>query len=129
MQRGFTLIEISLVLALVCMLGAFAYPVYQQHVITTRRLEAAATLSRLSAALEQYYVENGSYEGATLEGLHFTELADYQLSLRINRGNEYVLRAKPYGLQAERDSVCGVLSLNEKMEKFVSGTGTVEGCF
>lgn len=64
-QAGFTLIELMLVVALVGILAAMAYPSYQEQVRQTRRAEVAAVLLENAQLLERHFTRHGSYaEGA-----------------------------------------------------------------
>lgn len=55
MQRGFTLIELMIVVAIVGILAAIAYPSYRDSVRKTQRTDAKVTVSRLAAGQERYY--------------------------------------------------------------------------
>jgi len=54
-QKGFTLIELMIVVAIIGIIAAIAYPSYQDSVMRTQRTDAMTTLSRLAAAQERYY--------------------------------------------------------------------------
>lgn len=59
--RGFTLIEVMIVVAIVALLAAVGYPAYTDHI---RRGKIAAALGELSTArvrLEQYYQDHRNY--------------------------------------------------------------------
>jgi type IV pilus assembly protein PilE len=64
-QKGFTLVEILVVLAIVSVISAIAYSSYSDNIIKTHRADAQATLVTFAAAMERFYVANGSYEGAS----------------------------------------------------------------
>ncbi|RBP70378.1 type IV pilin protein [Marinobacter nauticus] len=53
--NGFTLIELMIVVAIVGIIAAIAYPSYRDSVMRAQRSDAMATLARLSAAQERYY--------------------------------------------------------------------------
>jgi type IV pilus assembly protein PilE len=52
-NKGFTLIEVMIVVAIVGILAAVAYPSYQDHVRKSRRAEAQSALMGLAAAMER----------------------------------------------------------------------------
>ena len=131
-KKGFHLIEILIVLAIIGILSTLAVPLYSQHMVQERRLEAAEQLSKLALAMEEYHVEHNSYQAATLAELHFPEFIiknNYQLIIASSSDTNYQLIAKPINNQAENDKNCGSLILNSNEEKNVSGHATVEECW
>ena len=55
MSRGFTLIEIMIVVAIVAILSAIALPSYSDYVLRSKLPEAFSALSDQRIRLEQYY--------------------------------------------------------------------------
>jgi len=60
-KRGFTLIELMIVVAVIGILVAIAYPAYTDQVRKARRAEAKATLQRVMNHQERYYTSNNAY--------------------------------------------------------------------
>jgi type IV pilus assembly protein PilE len=58
---GFTLIEVMIVVAIVGILVAIAYPSYREQVLEGRRSEARSALLQLAQAQERFYTANGTY--------------------------------------------------------------------
>ncbi|MDY6929824.1 MAG: type IV pilin protein [Pseudomonadota bacterium] len=63
-SSGFTLIELMIVVAIIGILAAIAYPSYQNYVESTRRGDAKGALMSFASAMERYYTQNGTYIGA-----------------------------------------------------------------
>lgn len=67
LARGITLIELMIVVAIIGILAAIAYPSYQEYVIRARRADAQGALEGLAAAMERHYTQNGTYSGASAD--------------------------------------------------------------
>lgn len=60
-KKGFTLIELMIVLAIVGILALVAYPSYIQHTQKTRRSDGQAKLMEIMQAQERHYTVNQTY--------------------------------------------------------------------
>jgi type IV pilus assembly protein PilA len=59
-QKGFTLIELMIVIAIVGILAAIALPAYQDYTVRARMSEPMAKLAESKATIAEYYVSNGT---------------------------------------------------------------------
>lgn len=59
--RGFTLIEVMIVVVIVGILAAVAYPSYKRHLVESRRADAQIGLSKLANAQEKFFSQCNSY--------------------------------------------------------------------
>lgn len=130
-KLGFTLIELLIVIALISILSAIAYPSYNQHLIKTRRNYAMVALMDLAGRMEEYFLLNNTYDNATLENLHVnnTDSQNYYHLAIAAKDDIYTLHAIPLGKQATADVVCGALTFDQTGKKAISGKGTVAECW
>ena len=64
-MRGFTLLELMVVVLIVGILAGIAYPAYTDYVVRGKLTEASSALADYRVRLEQYYQDNRNYGVAT----------------------------------------------------------------
>lgn len=133
--KGFTLIELMIVVAIIAILAAIAYPSYINYVVDSRRTTATACLVEHGQFMERLYTTNLSYQVDVANIPNFaceTELAGFYIFRPLDgsiSASAYVMEAVPQGVQAERDTECGTLTLNQAGVRGESGSGNVDDCW
>ena len=139
-MKGFTLLELMIVIAIISLLAGVAYPSYQNSVRKANRAVGKAALLELAGRQEQYFVNNKSYAsditdlqvaGAGLDnqGTFSATGTIYTVSIATNNtGTTYTLTLTPEGDQVN-DSNCLILTLSNTGTKTASGSGGVAECW
>ncbi|KAB2901957.1 MAG: prepilin-type N-terminal cleavage/methylation domain-containing protein [Dokdonella sp.] len=127
--RGFTLIELMIVVAIVAILAAIAYPSYTNYVLRTRRADGKEFLMRVAAAQERRFTNLNRYGSMADLGLGTSsENGYYTVDVALANGDQtYTLTAAPQGAQAPDQ--CGNLTLTNTGFKGQSGTESNGKCW
>lgn len=131
---GFTIIELMIVVALIAVLTAIAYPAYTKYTFRARRAEGQELLLRTATAQERYYATYNTYAGSVTSDLKFpSDMSTngyYQISVAASGGaltSGYVLTAAPK--LSQLGDACGSLTLDSNGTKSQSGTTTNGRCW
>lgn len=142
-SEGFTLIELMIVVAVVGILAAIAYPSYQQYVKRGRRADAKATLTEMAQFMERYYSENNSYSSASLpvatsprDGVAVYDIrfgstcTDGTASVATSpQANCFLAQAIPVAGGSMDGDQCGTFRLDNTGNKTVSGSAGASECW
>ena len=113
-KKGITLIELLIVVAVVAILAGIAVPMYTNHMLRARRVEAKTALEQLRASEEMRRAERGSYisnlvELATSWGGPGATQGDYNITLAAT-STTFTGTATPV---TSRQSSDGWLAINQ----------------
>ena len=126
--QGFTLIELMIVVAVVGILTAIAYPSYTEYVRRGHRADARAGLLQAQQWLERGATATGSYSATLASALTWSSDAAkrYTIGYTTSSGG-YTLDATPKS--GYTDPKCGKLTLSNTGERGSNGTDTVANCW
>jgi type IV pilus assembly protein PilE len=137
-ERGFTLIEVMIVVVVVAILAAIAFPSYREYVLRTNRAVGKSMLTQVADRQEQFFAANKSYSNS-LAQLGFpanpffvdrrgqSAAADgagviYRISLVANNLT-FTVTADPVNRQLD-DSRCTQFTINQRGQRTATGTAT-----
>jgi type IV pilus assembly protein PilE len=133
-QRGFTLIEVMITVAIIAILAAVALPSYQDSVRKSRRADAQAFMSDVVSRQQHFLLDRRAYaasitDAATDNGLGMTIPENvskfYTVALVTDndaRPPSFEITGTPKGGQAS--DACGKLTVDQAGQKSAAGSGT-----
>jgi type IV pilus assembly protein PilE len=127
--RGFTLIEVMIVVCIIGILVTISYPSYVSYLLKSRRADAMAALAQDQITLERCYAQNFAYN-QTCSSLPTFPQASAQGYYRITLTNlgptTYTLTATAVGGQTE-DTTCATFTVDQaNVKAAVDSSGTAQ---
>lgn len=122
MQKGFTLIELMIVVAIIGILAAVALPAYQDYTKRAKMTEAIAFVAAAKTGVAEAFSDLNTLDGINTAkaGLSATTTSQYVKSLTVKDG---VITATVKGIDADCDKADPALTLAPKVN---SNTGALE---
>ncbi|MES2757306.1 MAG: type IV pilin protein [Pseudomonadota bacterium] len=114
-QRGVTLIELMVVVVIIGIVSAIAYPSYTRHVLKSNRSNAQAMLMENAQFLERYFTVNNTYANAAVVSAVVPKGATgsgvkYNVSFSVTPSvTGYTVQAVP--VNSQTGDSCGTLTL------------------
>jgi len=138
------LIELMIVLVIIGILAAIAYPSYISTITRSRRAAAEACLSNYADYMERFYTTNLRYDQDSTGKLLTLSSLDLDCASSQNTGQNYQysfaaseptqstykLEATPINTPFARDTECATLTLDQTGARDINGgTGTASECW
>jgi len=139
-QRGYTLLEMMVVVAIVTILASIGYPSYMGYITRVNRVAAKSMLLQVADRQEQFFANNKRYTndltalGYAANGFMVNDqgafTADgasdriYQITLTNATPMTYTVNAVPQLRQAGHDSQCMTLTLTHTGVRSQTGAST-----
>lgn len=134
--KGFTLIELMIVLAIIAILAAIAIPAYGRYAIRAHRVDGQELLLRVANAQERYYANHNDYGSITdigFENPAISEKEYYSVTVAVqadpagNSSQAFTATAAPMNGQ-ERDD-CKSLTITNTGDKKAIGSTNNGSCW
>lgn len=143
-EKGFTLVEVMIVVAIIAIIAAIAVPSYNDSVIRSKRAIGKGELLEVLTRQEQHFINNKAY-ATTLTALGYgadpyfiSEQGDevaatgaiYEIGLADGASaTAFTIEATPQNAQAD-DTDCGTLQISNTGLKTISGgTSSAAACW
>jgi len=133
--RGFTLIELMIVIAALAVVVALGYPSYRDQVIKARRADGMGALLELADRMERHYSDVGTYKQAdgsntTVNDVFPSYSSDYYtLSIDSQDNVGFTVSAAPKTGSSQTKDKCGTFTLTSQGVKSVSASGMQDQCW
>lgn len=128
MRRGFTLVEILIVIVIISILTSLAAVSYRQYIVKSRRTAVQEELLQLQQSMEEFYAINHTYKNPK-DGSHcapifnwgtFANSGFYKIQCSLQKG--YRLQVAAQGSQADADKECKFMYLYRNNQRGGSST-------
>lgn len=117
-SRGFTLIELMIVVVVVAVLALIALPLFTEQIHKSRRSEAFQGLSDMQLRQERWRANHTTYANTTSLGLPTSTYYTFAVTAASNTATGYIITATPASGSSQAGDRCGIYT-------FTMASGTV----
>jgi len=128
-QKGFTLIELMIVVTIIGILAAIAYPAYQDYVLRAKRGDAMNGLAAIRIAQEQHRANNTQFTTATtINGTDYSSSPEdfWTIAVSSADGSSFTVTAEPKAPHADDTCTKFVADRNGAVD---ASTASLDECW
>ena len=121
-MRGITLLELMIVVVIISILTAIAYPNYREYVTRAKRTEAKAALLQIATNQERFYLLNNTYTtnmtnlGFPVAGAFLSDSDSYIINVGAADANDFPATAT-FQLGGDEAGKCLTFQINGRGAK------------
>lgn len=130
-QRGVTLIELMVVMAVLAMLSSIAVGSYRTYILRSQRTDARTAVLRIQVAQEKFFLQNNTYTtnivnappaglgigSATTPGGHYSIAVGPDPATTNSIATSYLVTATAIGAQVQDKAACLVMTINDRGQR------------
>lgn len=141
-QRGFTIVELMVTVAVVAILAGISVSSYRRYAMRANRTEARIALLAIQTGQEKWYLQNNQYAqalatlvaappaglGIPIDATGLTTGGHYQVSFTAAAANAYTVQAVAVGTQVNDEAACRTYTVNQ-LGVFTPPQGNTNTCW
>ena len=125
-SKGFSLIELMIVVAIIGIIAAIAYPSYTKYVQRSHRAEITEVMVEAAQTFERLYSKSGTYIDNTVVN---PASNSWYTVVTVRNAQDFTITATPIAGGLMATDTCGAFTLTQTGARTVSGTTAASTCW